>query len=61
MLIAPLLARLPPTRLSNLLAASGRLTSGGRDPLMLIAPLLARLLAIPGNLDLLYSEQGSIK
>jgi hypothetical protein len=56
MLIAPLLARLPPTRLSNLLAVSRRLTSGRRDPLMLIAPLLARLLATPSNLGLLRSE-----
>ena len=46
MLTALLLARLTPTRLSNLLAVSKRLASGGRDPLILIAPLLARLLAI---------------
>ena len=56
MLTALLLARLTPTRLSNLLVASERLTSGGRDPLMLIAPLLAYLLAILSNLDLLRSE-----
>jgi hypothetical protein len=61
MLITPLPVYLPPVQLSNLLVASRRLASGKQNPLILITLLLVYLLTTLSNLDLLYSEQGSIK